>query len=162
MEIPLHTSKLLDTIRSGRDQWDSLLAKINTSDMTQSGAKGTWSIKDIIAHITWYELEIVTVLQEHVLAGSDLWNLTQEERNEAINKKYLNSSLKEVLAESKETIHRLLEAIQSLSQDELMNPRYYRNMPEEWVPWELIAENTYKHYQQHIHSLREWLERRKV
>lgn len=162
MEIPLHTSKLLDTIRSGRDQWDSLLAKIDTSDMARSGAKGTWSVKDIIAHITWYEREIVAVLQERALISSNLWNLTQEERNEAIYKKYLNSTLKEVLAESKETIHRLLDVIQSLSQDELINPRHYRNMPEEWVPWELIAENTYKHYQQHIRSLREWLERNKV
>jgi hypothetical protein len=30
-------------------------------------------------------------------------------------------------------------------------------MPQEWKPWQLIAGISFKHYQDHMPSLREWL-----
>jgi hypothetical protein len=30
-------------------------------------------------------------------------------------------------------------------------------MPEDWEPWQVIAGNTYEHYQEHIPDIRDWL-----
>ena len=52
--------------------------------MTTPGVVGKWSVKDLVAHITWSEREMVGVLAARALAGSDLWSLTNDERNEIV------------------------------------------------------------------------------
>ncbi|MDE0217922.1 MAG: hypothetical protein OXJ90_01530 [Spirochaetaceae bacterium] len=52
--------------------------------MLQPRAGGCWSGKDIVAHVIWYEREMVGVLKSRVLAGSDLWALPVDERNSAV------------------------------------------------------------------------------
>lgn len=32
-----------------------------------------------------------------------------------------------------------------------------KNMPQEWSPWQLLADNSFKHYEDHMPSIREWL-----
>ncbi|MFL5701544.1 MAG: ClbS/DfsB family four-helix bundle protein [Ktedonobacteraceae bacterium] len=54
----------------------------------------------------------------------------------------------------------LLAAAQTLSDEDLNNSHRYKQMPEEWVPWQLYAGNTFKHYQDHMPSIREWLAQR--
>jgi len=73
---------LLKTLTETRAAWEALLAQIDEEQMFQPGAAGKWSVKDVIAHVTWGESEIAPVLRTHVLAGSDLWNLSDDERNE--------------------------------------------------------------------------------
>ena len=41
-------------------------------------------MKDILSHITWFEREMVDMLQTRTLKGSKLWELPQDERNRII------------------------------------------------------------------------------
>ena len=55
MDAPMIRATFLDSLRSGRATWEALLAQIGADRMMQSGVEGDWSVKDIIAHITWHE-----------------------------------------------------------------------------------------------------------
>ena len=48
-------AEFLDRLRSGRAEWDALIAQIDEAQMTEPGVVGDWSVKDIIAHVTWSE-----------------------------------------------------------------------------------------------------------
>jgi len=147
----------LETLQSARAEWESLLAKVGESNMLRPGVAGEWSVKDIICHITWFEREMVGVLKARALIGSDLWNHPQGQRNATIFEENRHRSLDEVLAEARQVYQGLYEALQSVSDEDLNNPGHFENMPPDWSPGKLIAENSYEHYRAHAPSIRAWL-----
>src|SRR5262245_37896260 len=119
MDTPMTGAKFLDSLRSGRAEWDALLAQIGAGRMAQPGVEGDWSIKDIIAHVTWHEREMVGVLRERALVGSELWNLPLDQRNAAIFEQNKDRALDDVLEESRQVFPQLLELAAGLSDEEL-------------------------------------------
>ena len=151
---------LLKTLTETRAEWETLLAQIDEEQMQKPGAAGKWSVKDVIAHVASGESEIVPVLRTHVLAGSDLWNLSDDERNEIEYQQNKDRPLHDIVNEERQAYMSLLEAIQTLSDQDLNDPRRFENMPQEWSPWQLIAGDSFKHYKDHMPSIREWLAKR--
>ena len=39
----------------------------------------------------------------------------------------------------------------------MTDPTGFPNMPPDWQPWLVIAQNTYQHYQDHIKDVERWL-----
>ena len=79
-------------------------------------------MKDILAHITWHEREMLTVANAHALVGSDLWNLPLDQRNDAIYQENRNKDIKDVLAESKAVFEAMMKEMQTLSDEDLKIP----------------------------------------
>lgn len=150
----------IGTLGKAREEWEALLAQVSEEQRLQPGAAGKWSVKDVIAHVTWGEREIAPVMRTHVLAGSELWNLSDDERNEIVYQQNRDRSLHEIMNEEQQAYADLLAAAQTLSDEDLNDSHRYKQMPEEWVPWQLYAGNTFKHYQDHMPSIREWLAQR--
>ncbi len=150
----------ISTLKKVRQEWETLLAQVGEEQMLQPGAAGKWSVKDVIAHVTWGEREIAPVMRTHVLAGSELWNLSDDERNEIVYQQNRDRSLHEIMNEERRAYADLLAAAQTLNDEDLNDSHRYKQMPEEWVPWQLYAGNTFKHYQDHMPSIREWLAQR--
>lgn len=155
--VPQSVAQLVDLVREGRSQWDALLAQVTEEQMVQPGVAGDWTIKDIIAHISWHEREIIGVLGSHALVGSELWTLPMDERNAQIFIENEHRSLDDVRAESSEIFPGLCEGLGTLEEEDLTDPGRFPGMPSEWQPWSLIANNTYEHYEQHIPDVRAWL-----
>jgi hypothetical protein len=156
METPPDASQLLERIQSAWQAWSDLLGKIDPTRMTQPGVAGDWSIKDVIAHITWHEGEMVGLIEAHALVGSELWNLPTDERNAAIYELVRDQPLDQVLAESAQVHQQLVETLPSLSDQDLTDPGGFPGMPPDWQPWLIIAQNTYEHYQDHMLDLEKW------
>ena len=161
MTTLMNKAIFLETLQTGRAQWEALLAKVDQARMTEPGIEGEWSLKDILAHIAWYEREMVGILQTRALVGSSLWVLPNAERNAAIFDQNRNRSLSEVLTEAQRVYSELLHAAQSLTDDDLIDPSRYRDMPADWVPWKVFADNSYEHYAAHIPAIRAWLDTQK-
>ena len=125
--------------------------------MTESGVVGEWSVKDVIAHITWHEREMVGVLRARALVGSDLWNLPLDQRNAAIFEQNRHRPLSDVLTEAQQIFPHLVELVQTLDDQDLIDPSRFAQMPADWQPWQVIASNSFEHYRAHIPDLRAWL-----
>ncbi len=145
-------TKLMET----REQWEALLAQISEARMTEPGATGKWSVKDVIAHITWSEREVAPVMQSHVLAGSELWELSDYERNEIVYERNRDRSLQEIIRDERQAYKQFFEAAQTLNDEDLNDSSRYKHMPPDWIPWQLFAANSFDHYQDHMKPLREW------
>lgn len=147
----------LATLRATRAEWEALLAEIGEEHMLQAGATGSWSVKDVVAHIMWGEREMVRVCQAHALIGSDLWQMTDDERNPIVVAGYRAHALDDIQREERQVYAQLLAELEKLSDDDLNNPRNFRDMPLAWLPWQVIAGCSFKHYRDHIPPLRAWL-----
>jgi hypothetical protein len=162
MQPSMTKAQFLADLEAGRAEWEALLAEVPLESYTQPGAAGDWTLKDVIAHTTWHEREMVGMVEAHALVGSELWRLPLDERNAAIYEQNRNRPLEEVLAEAKATFPQLVMALQTLSDGDLNDPSYFPGMPAEWVPWQVIASNAHRHYQGHLPGLRDWLAQRKA
>ena len=56
MDTPITKKKFLSTLHNERANWEVLLAKVDTSRITQPGVAGEWSLKDVIAHVAVYKI----------------------------------------------------------------------------------------------------------
>jgi hypothetical protein len=147
----------LQRLTETRAEWEEMLAQMDEERMLQPGAAGKWSVKDVIAHVMWGEREMVPIMRTHVVAGSELWDLEDDERNEIWYQRHRQRPLQEIRSEEQHTYAELLAAAQTLSDEDLTDPERFQQMPPEWVPWELFAGNSFEHYQDHLPSLRTWL-----
>lgn len=156
MDDQIDKATLLNKVRSERARLDTLLASFSDEQREQPGPGGDWSVKDVVAHITWHEREIVNMLRERSLEEgvvSELWNLPLHARNKTIYDSNRERSLQDVLGESMQIYAELYELLDGLSEEDLTDPSRYKDMPGDWKPWRLIAENTYEHYHDHAEVL---------
>lgn len=151
------TVRLLELIRAERAAFDALVAQADPARREVPGVAGEWSLKDVVAHVTWYEREMVELVRDRTLAGSELWALPLEERNAAIYRLLRDKPAGEVLADDRATYAELLQALAGLPDAALVDPGQFRDMPADWEPWSLIADNTYVHYRDHAAAMRAWL-----
>ncbi len=147
----------MNTLQETRAQWEELLAQVEEERMQRPGATGKWSVKDVIAHVMDGERELVQIMHTHVVTGSELWNLSDDERNEIVYQQNRERPLHEIMSEEQQAYANLLAAAQTLSDDDLNDPHHFQRMPEEWVPWRIFAGNSFKHYQDHMPALRAWV-----
>jgi hypothetical protein len=148
----------LEKLQTARGEWEALLSEVGEQRMLEPGATGEWSVKDVIAHILWGEREMVGVCRSRALVGSDLWEMTDDERNPIMVSWYRDRSLQEVLTEEQQIYAQLLAEVQKLSDADLNDATHFREMPAAWLPWQVIAGCSFKHYEDHILPIRAWLE----
>jgi len=157
--MPEDVSKdvFLKRVRNAHADWAHALARTPAEGLSQPGFCGGWSAKDVIAHMTWYEREMVDMLQRKQFGGSDLWQLALDERNATIHAELAGTELIQAVAEAEAVHDQLIAGLMSLSEDDLNDPTAFPGMPLEWKPWQVLASNTYEHYEDHVAQTRQQL-----
>jgi hypothetical protein len=144
-------SEFIDRVRRAREAWEAQVVQYDADRMEQPGFTGEWSLKEVIAHIIWYDREMVEMLKNKELAGSPLWELPLDERNAAIYVEIKSQNLgkAQVLDEAQKVYDELLRLLDMCDDQDLNDPKRFAGMPPDWKPWEVIASNTYEHYAEH-------------
>ena len=151
-------SDLIRRIESARSSWDELLGRVDDRLALKPGTEGELSAKDLIAHVTWYEREVVRMLRTRTMDMSGPWALGPDERNAAIYEQARGMSLEDVRAESARVFDALIQQLELLPEEAYSDASLFSNMPPEWEPWKLIAGNTIWHYPDHTKAIRRLLE----
>ena len=150
--------RFLATVRASRTAFDEALAQVPAERMLEPGLTGPWSVKDVVAHIGWFEQQMVSLIRAHALVGSDLWQLPPHERNDAIYLELRDRSLDEVRDESARGFRELLDVLATLEDADLEDPARFPGMLPDWRPGDILAQNTHEHYDAHRAGLLKWLE----
>ena len=147
----MNRHRLLTTLE---DRWQELLASyagLSDADMTEPGVTGTWSVKDIIAHVSVWEEEALTHLPV-VLAGRrpprysvthggiDAFNAQMTERNRTL-------TLAEVLRQRDQTHRRLLAFVGRAPESACAGDTRFRRR---------LRLDTYGHYGVHTRAINQW------
>ena len=165
-EVTPSKDEMLTRIATTWAAWQAVLAEVSPAEMTTAGVEGTWSLKDVVAHITFYERWTADQL-DGVLAGETAMRLLPwvpqeanspniDQRNAAIYTMYHDHPLATVLAEAIDEHQRLVASVRALPEASLAEQHRY-----EWtfgLPlWQAVAGNSFAHYDDHIVDVRAWL-----
>ena len=145
----MNKAELLANIRSGRQQLEVSLARLNEEQLLMPVLHGGWTIKDLIAHFGFWEGRIVT-LYEQLSRGEepaddepplDELNARAFVQNQA-------KTLDEVRREERTAYSQLLALTTNATDDDLFNPqRFAWTQGQPFAEW--IENNTYGHYAEH-------------
>jgi hypothetical protein len=154
-------ARLLETLRSKRAEWDSLVAEVSIGRMTEPGVTGDWSVKDIIVHLTYHERWIADRLHEglrgEAYTPNELDRLSFDERNDIVFQQNRNRPLSDVLDDSRQAFQKLLDGVQAHSEQFLLEPQQVEGAPQPIIIWQFIRGDVYEHYGLHAPSIRSWL-----
>lgn len=162
--------QFIDKLMRERDKFELTLNRVGYSRrMTLKGVTEKWSIKDILAHILAYELYIADRMNEilhgqeytpcktqsaldafleefgHPDFGSPL--LDDDAPNAWVVEKHKNVSLEDVVTQE----------IQAFSSIVTMLEKMPQKLVDEHNLFDRIANNTFKHYREHLRDIRQWL-----
>jgi hypothetical protein len=130
----MQKSDLLKWLREANQQWEALLDQIGEARMDQPGVNGDWSMKDIVAHLTGWNRNLVARLQAALRGEPEPpppWPAelqTDDEINAWIYEANRGRSVREVLDDTHHVNQRLLALIEGLPDEvrlERVEPAYH-------------------------------------
>ena len=162
MEEQMSKEKLIEDIQIERLHLERTLEKISRQQMVTPGVMDDWTVKDLLAHITVWELRMIRWLEQTVrdevpemLPPGMTWD-DLDQWNEQTYQKHRNRDLDEVLADFELSYPQALSAVQGISEEDLIDPGRYA-----WRDgrplWEMVAANTSWHYKEHEETITTWL-----
>ena len=146
---------LLMNMRAGRERLEAALARMDATWMVEPVLYGLWSVKDLLAHLCFWEQYIADAFQ--TLQRGDVPAPAPDETSvHEINARVFAGQrgrpLADVRREEGEAYRALLALVETAPEDDLFNPHRFA-----WTqgrPFaELIQNNTYEHYDEHLEDL---------
>ncbi len=146
--------QIIDKLEQAWNVFQASCAGLTEEQMVQPGVTGDWSVKDILAHISWWEEEALKHLP-HILQGKrpprysvvyggiDAFNAQMTELKRGL-------ALSEVIRQSTDTHRRLIAYLQNAPEDQFTTETRFRRR---------IRLDTYSHYPIHAKAIQEWRER---
>ena len=153
----MNRQQLLNRLDTAWVAFQASYAGLSNTRLTEPGVAGDWSVKDIIAHVTWWEEEALRHLPV-IIAGSrpprysvayggiDAFNAMMAERKRDV-------PLSDVLTQQDNTHQRLIDFIQGVSEDQFTRETRFRRR---------LRLDTYSHYSIHTNAIRKWRQRRSL
>ena len=152
-EVSVNRSQLLKRVDKAWQALQESYAGLSDAKLLAPGVTGAWSIKDTIAHVTWWEEEALTHLPlifkggrpprySVKYGGIDAFNAQMAEQKGRL-------SLTEVLRQRDDTHRRLIDYLQTVPEDQIATETRFRRR---------LRLDTYGHYPKHTAAIREWRE----
>jgi hypothetical protein len=146
--------QLLNRLEQAWTAFKQSYAGLTDEKLMQRGVTGDWSVKDILAHVSWWEEEALKylplILQGRrpprysvLYGGIDAFNALMTEKKRGL-------TLSEVLSQLDEIHLRLIEYVQSAPDEQFISETRFRHR---------LRLDTYGHYPVHAQAIREWRER---
>jgi hypothetical protein len=153
----MNRQQLLDRVDTAWTAFQASYAGLSGSRLTEPSVAGDWSVKDIIAHVTWWEEEALRHLPLIIAGGQpprysvayggiDAFNAMMTERKRDV-------PLSDVLGQQHDTHRRLIDFIQSVSEDQFTRETRFRRR---------LRLDTYSHYPIHTNAIGEWRQRQSL
>ena len=143
--------QLLKRVDEAWEAFNESYSGLSDAQLMEPGVTGTWSVRDILAHVTTWEEEALKHLPLILKGGTpprysvqyggiDAFNAHMTEQKRSL-------SLAEVRVQLSATHRRLVEFIQSAPEDELIGDTRFRRR---------LRLDTYGHYPIHAAAIRQW------
>jgi mono/diheme cytochrome c family protein len=150
----MHRQQLLKQLDKAWAAFKASYADLSNAQLTEHGVTGQWSVKDIIAHVTWWEEEALKHLPLILTGGRppryslqyggiDAFNAQMTEQTRGL-------SLADVLRQQDETHRRLIDYVQRTPEEPFTRETRFRRR---------LRLDTYSHYPKHAQAIQAWRER---
>jgi hypothetical protein len=143
--------QLLQRLEQAWVDFQESYAGLSDAELMEPGVTGAWSVRDIIAHVTWWEEEALTHLPV-VLAGGQppRYSVTHggiDAFNAKMTEQRRHWSLAQVRAHHDEVHRRLVAFVAGAPADQTSGDTRFRRR---------LRLDTYGHYPKHARAIRAW------
>lgn len=155
--------QLLDRIEHAHAEFEAAFAGLSDAQMAEPGAQNDWSIKDILAHVTFWHRRL-SYLLGCAQRGEPFVSLRQpgEEGSASVDRANAENyaanrdrPLSELRAEYAQAYDQALASVAALTDADLQaDSQISANLGGPVL--ELIAGDTYEHYQEHLPPIQAW------
>ena len=150
----MNKQQLIHKLEQSWAAFKEAYAGLTEEQLTEPGVTGDWSVKDMLAHVSWWEEEALKYLPKILeggrpprysvlYGGIDAFNAQMTERRRML-------TLSEAQKQLDETHGRLIEYLQSAPEEQFASETRFRRR---------LRLDTYSHYPIHTREIREWRER---
>ena len=151
----MNRQQLLKQLDKAWEAFKESYAGLSDSELMQPGVTSAWSVRDLIAHVTWWEekalMHLPLILDggkpprySVTYGGIDAFNAEMTERKR-------NLSLSEVLQQRDDTHRRLIDYVQRAPEEQFTRETRFRRR---------LRLDTHSHYPKHAEAIRKWREQR--
>jgi hypothetical protein len=147
----MNKQQVIDKVEKAWKDFHQAYSDLTPDQMGQSGVDGVWSVRDLLAHVSWWEDELLKHLPE-ILAGirpqrySVLYGGI-DAFNALMTEKWAALTLAEVQHKVQATHMAVIEYLQSIPEEHFKTGSKFRRR---------ILLDTYGHYPYHAKSIRDW------
>jgi len=160
----MNKKEIMQALEESHEPILEVLDRLSDEEMLEPGVVGDWTLKDLIAHLTRWEAELVKLLWQvrqgilptSILAGDmdyDAINARWRQEDEA---RPLERILEDFYSVRGQTLRRL----EYFNERDLVDPERYP-----WLNgkplWQKIAGNSFAHDQEHLEQINHWLKSKK-
>jgi hypothetical protein len=162
MDEPLDKATVLNRLQAERARFEATLAQLTDRQIIEVRVLNEWTAKDILAHITAWECQLLCWLNQAAQGQSPdmpapgTWSEYIEWFNAHAYAENRDRSLASVRAAFVQVYQQLVAELRALPEDP--NDRLWSVCWEGQPPWGFIA-TYYKHYQEHGRQIAEGLEK---
>lgn len=160
----MNKNELLEALEDGHNELVEMLDDLPDAVLVEPGVAGSWSIKDILAHLSMWEGQLITLLF-HASRGTEKPGTAHfgKESVDELNQRWLAASQErslemvwqDWLSVRKQTLRRVAE----FSEKDLNDPHKFTWLKGEPL-WQWIANDTFEHEDEHASAIRDWLDSR--
>lgn len=152
MESPNDKETTIERVRAAHAELVAALERFTPDEMTLPGVNGEWSIKDMLAHVTWWEQHLLRRLRS---GHDDMYDgvtdaaegrRRTDEANARVFAEHHHRPLADVLAEFHASFAETLAYLEAMPEDELARDEIA----------EPVGFDTYGHYLEHTRMLQDW------
>lgn len=148
-ETRTRRDQLLRSTREAHIRLDELLAGLSEEEQIRPGVTGDWSVKDHLAHLTWWEQSVIRILagDPNPLAAIPVGAKDEDAINAYVFAQNRDRPLADVRAAFDASYQQMLHLIATVP-DDVFAQRH------DW-----ISGNADSHYDEHLRMLQAWRER---
>jgi hypothetical protein len=145
-------TELLEKIFASRSRLEETLAQFDAEQMVEPGLPGGWSVKDLFAHLGWWEFRAVDIYGTLVKGTTPRVVIHPDEMDRVNNRvieEFRSRPLEEMQLYERQAFENLVKIAEMAPDLDLFNRhRFAWTQGEPFVSW--IMRNTYEHYDEHI------------
>jgi len=152
-------TELLTLVTESRARFDATLARVDATELTTIGLYNTWSVKDLLAHIGWWEQRVTMIITALCAGGAPIDAIETGDvdvQNARTYGQNHDRALDDVRTSERAAYTALLELVQTLPNADLFDEQRFawtQGRPlMTWVAW-----NTWEHYDEHLIELNAWI-----
>jgi hypothetical protein len=158
-------SQLVEAVENGRDQLLVTLEGLSDEAQGESGVVGDWSVKDILAHISRWEAELISMLfqaQRGLQPGTAQFSgSSTDELNAKWYKESKDRPLDRVWSDFDGVHEQILRRLDDLTDADLYDTNRFT-----WLRGKTLASymasDSYEHEAEHAEQIRAWRKTRGV
>ena len=160
----MNKQEIVKALEDSREPIMRIIDELSDEQMLEPGVVGEWTLKDLIAHLTRWEAELIKLLWQIRQGGTPSSMLVEEMDFDAINARWnqedQSRSLGRILEDFYAVREQTLRRFEYFNDKDLDDPNRYPFLKGKPL-WIKIAGNSFAHDQEHLEQIQRWLENKK-